>query len=157
MVFQSGKNEMKMSKSIRKVDTIDYYAIVAGIRPGRSPSIYHREHKYYWREFPCPPVYKIHSTLFYKVTPLAHSVDCSTFEQIHFWAQTGTPNCPTLVVVSFSPPFEVKKIRYYFYNGLVISHPDGSFGRIAAPDKELFDYCLSVILANYLATMIFHT
>ncbi len=48
MVFQYGKNEMKMSNSIRKVDTINYYDMVAGILPGRSPSIFHNEHRYYW-------------------------------------------------------------------------------------------------------------
>lgn len=140
-----------MSNSNPKADTIDYYSIVAGIRPGRSPSIYHKEYKYYWVEFPCPPVYKIHSTSFYKVTPLPHCVDCSRYGQLHYWARTGTLYCPTLVVVSFTPPFEVKKIRYYFYNGLVISHPDGSFGSVSAPDNELFKYCLLGFFANYLA------
>jgi hypothetical protein len=142
---------MKMSNSIRKVDTIDYYSIVSGKQPGRAPSIFHREYKYYWCEFPQAPVYSIYNTRFYTVPPLAHSVDCSTYGQIHFWARTGTLYCPTLVVVSFTPQNEIKELRYYFYNGLEISLPDGSFGKVAAPDKEEFDYCLSAFLKHYLS------
>jgi hypothetical protein len=74
---------MKMSNSNPKADTIDYYAMVAGIRPGRSPSIFHREYKYYWGEFPQALDYSIYNTTFHKVTPLAHTVDCRKYGQLH--------------------------------------------------------------------------
>jgi hypothetical protein len=147
----SNKKEMNKSNSNSKSDTIDYYAMVAGIRPGRSPSIFHKEYQYYWTDFPVPPVYTIFNTTFHKITPLPHCVDCTRFGQIHFWVRTGTPYCPTLVVISFTPPFVVKKVRYYFYNGLEISLTNGSFRRVTAPDKELFNYCLSGFFTNYLA------
>ncbi len=142
---------MKMSNSIRKADTIDYYSIVAGIRPGRSPSIYHREHPYYWTDFPNPPVFKIYNTTFHKVMPLAHSVDCRDLGQLHYWARSGRVSCPSLVVISFSPPNEIKKIRYFFYEGLEISNADGPFVRVTAPDMELFSYCLAGFLQEHLS------
>lgn len=138
-------------KNIKPTSEVDYYSFIEKISPGRSPSIYHREHSYYWTDFPSPPIFSIYNTTFQKVTPQPNCVDCSRFGEIHFWARTGTPYCPTLVVISFSPHYEVKKIRYFFYKGLEISLPDGSFGRITAPDKELFDYCLSGFLKHYLS------
>ena len=121
-------------KNIKPTTEVDYYSFIKKISPGRSPSIYHKEYQYYWSAFPQAPVYTIFNTTFYKITPLPHCVDCSEYGQIHYWARVGSVYCPTLVVISFSPHYEVKKIRYFFYEGLEISNADGPFVRVTAPD-----------------------
>ena len=143
---------MKMSNSIRKVDTIDYYSIVSGISHGRSPSIYHNEHRYYWGEFPYPPVYKIHSTSFYKVTPLPHCVDCSRDGQVHYWARVGSVFCTALVVFYLTTEDVVRQIRYYFYDGLWVENKESkSMIEIANPDLEIFHYSLSGFMHYFLS------
>ena len=142
---------MKMSNSNPKADTIDYYSIVAGIRPGRSPSIYHKEHRYYWGEFPCPPVYKIHSTSFYKVTPLPHCVDCSRYGQLHYWARVGSVFSPVLVVVYFSPPNRIIDIRFFFFAGRIVDTSENGMTNVLSPDDESFRICLSGFLKEFLS------
>lgn len=150
--FLSSKNIMKMSNSKAKTDAVDYYSIVSGIQPGRAPSIFHREYKYYWCEFPQAPVYSIYNTRFYKVTPLAHSVDCSTFGQIHYWARVGSVFCPALVVFHFTGAHAMKKIRYYFFSGMWVDDKESkSMIEIANPDQELFQYALSGFISGYLS------
>ena len=143
---------MKMSNSNPKADTIDYYSIVAGIRPGRSPSIYHKEYKYYWVEFPCPPVYKSHSTSFYKFTPLPHCVDCSRYGQVHYWARLGSVFCPALVVFHLTTEDVVRQIRYYFYGGLWVENKESKpMIEIANPDLEIIHYSLSGFMNYFLS------
>lgn len=147
---------MNKSNSNSKVDTIDYYSIVSLNRPRRSPSIFHKEYKHYWCEFPQAPVYSIYNTKFYKLTPLPHTVDCSQFGQIHFWVRVGSINSPALVVFHFSKSNVVKEIRYYFYGGLCVEGKENkSMIEIVNPDKELFLYALSGFMLDYLSRFYF--
>ena len=141
-----------MSNSNTKADTIDYYSIVAGIRPGRSPSIYHREHPYYWTDFPNPPVFKIYNTTFHKVMPLAHSVDCRDLGQLHYWARIGDRYSPALIVFEVIPPENIFKIKYYFFRGLLVSDPGaGKVVSVKSPDNELVQYCIAGFSKEFLS------
>jgi len=142
---------MKMSNSNPKADTIDYYSIVSGIRPGRSPSIFHKEYKYYWTDFPMPPVFKIYNTTFNKVTPLPHCVDCSRYGQLHYWARVGSIYSPVLVVVYFEQPGKIERLRIYFYGGLWVENPlTFKMDKVNVPDLELFRYALAGFLKDFL-------
>lgn len=141
-----------MSNSNAKTDAVDFYSIVAGIRPGRSPIIYHKEHEFYWSEFPHPPVCKIYNTSFFKVTPLAHTVDCSKHGQIHYWTRVGSVFCPALVVFHFTTEDVVREIQYYFYGGLWVENKESkSMIKIANPDLEIFHYSLSGFIHYFLS------
>lgn len=135
-----------------KETSLDYYALVRRIRPSRAPSIFHQEYKYYWGEFPQPPVYSIYNTTFYNITPLAHTVDCRNCGQLHYWARVGRAFCPALVVFHFTEAKAVREIRCYFYGGLVIERSEWrSMAKVENPDLELFHYALAGFLQEYLS------
>lgn len=143
---------MTNSKSTSEPDDIDYYSIVSSVRPGRSPSIYHKEHRYYWSEFPQAPVYSIYNSTFHKVTPQAHTVDCRKYGQLHYWARIGDIYSPTLIVYEFTPSCSISKIKYFFLGGISVSDPStGKMVTIEYPDKELFQYCLAGFSKEYLS------
>lgn len=142
---------MNKSNSNSKSDTIDYYSIVSKIRPRRSPSIFHREYKYYWVEFPQTPVYSIYNTTFYKVTPMANMVDCTKYGQVHYWVRVGSIYSPALVVFHFSETQVIMKIRYYFFGGMWVEVlKRKSMIEIENPDEELFDYVLAGFIIDYM-------
>ena len=143
---------MNKSSSNSKVDTIDYYSIVSKIRPRRSPPIFHKEYKHYWGEFPQALVYSIYNTKFYKLTPLPHTVDCTQYGQIHYWARVGSIFSPALVVFHFSEAKVIMKIRYYFFGGMWVEVlKRKSMIEIVNPDKELFLYALSGFMLDYIS------
>ena len=143
---------MNKSNSNSKADAVNYYSIISGIRPGRSPSIFHKEHRYYWGEFPDPPVYTIYNTTFNKVTPLAHTVDCRKYGQLHYWARIGDRYSPALIVFEFIPPENIFKIKYYFFRGLSVSDPGTSeVVSVKSPDNELVRYCIAGFSKEFLS------
>ncbi len=135
-----------------KETSLDYYVLVRRIIPSRAPSIFHQEYKYYWGEFPCPPVYTIYNTTFHKVTPLSHTVDCRKYGQLHYWARIGDRYSPALIVFEFIPPENIFKIKYYFFRGLSVSDPGTSeVVSVKSPDNELVRYCIAGFSKEFLS------
>jgi hypothetical protein len=97
-------------------------------------------------------VFTVYNTTFNKVIPFSHCVDCSQYGQVHFWARIGGTYSPALVVFHFTEAKAMKEIKYYFFGGLIIDHPEVSpMAKIKNPDLELFRYVLAGFLQDYLS------
>jgi hypothetical protein len=131
---------------------MDYYQLVKTITPGRCPSVQYVEHKQIWGEFTYAPIYSIHTATFWKVHARRDTVDLRKEGRLDYWVRIGSTYCPASFSCQLNTIGLVSDITYYFYNGLFVeSKMDSSMIEIKAPDKEMFDYCLSAFLKHYLS------
>ena len=136
---------------VRFGDT-NYFQIVSQISPGRCPSVHYVEHKQVWGEFTYAPIYSIHTATFWKVHARLDTVDLRKEGRLDYWVRIGSTYCQASITCTLNQNGEVTAIKYYFFQGLMVDSGLGSeMTEVQAPDKELFNYCLSGFLANYLA------
>lgn len=115
--------------------------------------ILHKEEQWFFRpNFPSVPVFTIHTVDFFQVRPLLNQVDTRGEGRIHFWAREKNESKGVLVICLLGAPNTINAINIYSYHGKwVDTGLSKMMAKTTAIDKEMFGYCLSGFLVEYLA------
>lgn len=115
------------------------------------PILHHEELHFFNDYFPSLPLHTIHTVEFYKLTPMANLVDTSKVGRVHFWAKVKNELQGVLVICLMSEPNTIYAIHYYMYERKWVDVGDGQMKKTEAMDDEMFEYCLTGFVRQYLS------